>query len=74
MNTRSVKQLLVGLVIILFSLMLVFAGLVFAFLDFAYHASNNSYFDTGPTLMVWLALIVGVVGLAVAYIGFSEKD
>ena len=66
--------MLFSLVMTLFCLMLVFAGLAFAFVDFAYHASNNSYFDTGPTLIVWLALIVGIGGLVVAYTAMTMND
>ncbi len=74
MNNKSAKLMLFSLVMTLFSLMLVFAALAFAFVDFAYHASNNSYFDTGPTLIVWLAIIVGIGGLVVAYTAITGND
>lgn len=69
MNTRGAKQLLMGLAIILFSLMLVFASLAFAFIAYA-----NSPFGYGQDLIVWVAIIAGIVGLAVAYIGFSDNN
>lgn len=69
MNTRGAKQLLMGLAIILFSLMLVFATLAFAFIAYA-----NSPFGSGPGFIVWVAIIAGIVGLAVAYVGFSENN
>jgi hypothetical protein len=69
-TTRGAKRLLMGLAILLFSLMLVFAGLAFAFIAFA----TNSPVGSSPGLIVWLAILVGVVGLAVAYVGFSGND
>jgi hypothetical protein len=63
--------LLMGLAILLFSLVLVFAGLAFAFLDFA-HTLNS--FGGGSSLIVWVAVVVGIVGLAVAYVGVSGND
>lgn len=69
MNTRGAQRLLMGLTIILFSLMLVFAALAFAFIAFA-----NSPFGDGQDLIVWVAIIAGIVRLAVAYVGFSGND
>ena len=67
--------MLMGLAILLFSLILVFAGLAFAFLDFAAHNLNSvGYFGVGSSLIVWVAILVGIAGLAVAYVGFSGDD
>jgi hypothetical protein len=70
LNISGAKRLLMGLAILLFSLILVFAGLAFAFIAFA----TNSPVGSGPGLIVWLAILVGVVGLVVAYVGFSGND
>lgn len=67
--------MLFALVITLFSLMLVFAGLAFAFLEFANRTVVNSApFGGGPTLIVWLAIIVGIGGLVVAYTAITSND
>lgn len=75
LNNRSAKRLLFGLVMTLFSLMLVFAALMFLLLDVAgtvIKASSPVGQETG--IVVWIAIGVGVVGLAVAWVGVARNN
>lgn len=75
MNTRSVKRLLFGLIIMLFSFILVFAGFVLLLLDVAVRVINtDSSVGTEVGIVLLFAVFVGVIGLAVAYVGFAWND
>ena len=75
MNTRGIKNLLFGLVVMLFSLLLALIGFLFLALDVV-----GSVINATPPLgrevlyIIVAALIVAVVGLAIAYIGFGWRD
>jgi hypothetical protein len=75
LNTRSVKRLLFGLVIMLFSFILVFAGFVLLLLDVAVRVINtDSSVGTEVGIVLLFAVFVGTIGLAVAYVGFAWND
>ena len=75
MSTRSVKRLLFGLVIMLFSFILVFAGFVLLLLDVAVRVINtDSSVGTEVGIVLLFAVFVGAIGLAVAYVGFAWND
>ena len=75
MNTRSVKRLLFGLIIMLFSFILVFAGFVLLLLNVAVRMINtDSSVGTEVDIVLLVAVVVGVIGLAVAYVGFAWND
>ncbi len=75
MSTISVKRLLFGLIIMLFSFILVFAGFVLLLLDVVvrvFYTDSSVGNEVGIVLLV--AVFVGVIGLAVAYVGFAWND
>lgn len=75
MTNNGVKQLLFGLAILPFSLVIVFAAFVFLLLDAALATINTpSPIGQDAGLFVWVALGVGVIGLAVAFFGFGRAD
>ena len=75
LNTRSVKRLLFGLIIVLFSFILVFAGFVLLLLDVAVRVINtDSSVGTEVGIVLLFAVFVGAIGLAVAYVGFAWND
>ena len=75
LNTRSVKRLLFGLVIMLFGFILVFAGFVLLLLDVAVRVINaDSSVGQEVGIILLFAVFVGVIGLAVAYVGFAWND
>ena len=75
MNTRSVKRLLFGLIIMLFRFILVFAGFVLLLLDVAARVINtDSSVGTEVDIVLLVAVFVGVIGLAVTYVGFAWND
>lgn len=83
LNTKGAKLLLFGLVITLFSLMLVFAGFMLLLLDFAPHVLgtlvnswDSSFTDTFYYIgtIVGLAIVVGIGGLFVAWFGLNRND
>jgi hypothetical protein len=75
LSTISVKRLLFGLIIMLFSFILVFAGFVLLLLDVVvrvFYTDSSVGNEVGIVLLV--AVFVGVIGLAVAYVGFAWND
>ncbi|HEX5547858.1 MAG TPA: hypothetical protein VFX24_10625 [Ktedonobacterales bacterium] len=69
------KRLLFGLIIMLFSFILVFAGFVLLLLDVVvrvFYTDSSVGNEVGIVLLV--AVFVGVIGLAVAYVGFAWND
>jgi hypothetical protein len=75
LNTISVKRLLFGLIIILFSFILVFAGFVLLLLDVAARVINtDSSVGTEVDIVLLVAVVVGSIGLAVVYVGFAWND
>lgn len=73
MTNTGVKLLLLGLTVVLFSLVLVFASFVFLLLDAAPYLFNAGH-PIGEEVVgiLFLALIVGVVGLTVALFGHGR--
>lgn len=75
LNTRSMKRLLFGLIIMLFSFILVFAGFVLLLLDVAVRVINTDpSVGTEVGIVLLFAIFVGAIGLAVAYVGFAWND
>lgn len=75
MNTRGVKLLFFGLIITLFSLMLVFAGFVSLLLDVAVRAVKTfDPFGGEVYIIVVLAVTAGIGGLFVAWFGLNRND
>jgi hypothetical protein len=69
------KGLLFGLIIMLFSFILVFAGFVLLLLDVAVRVINtDSSVGTEVGIVLLVAVVVGVIGLAFAYVGFAWND
>ncbi|PWT74931.1 MAG: hypothetical protein C5B60_06095 [Chloroflexi bacterium] len=73
--SRSAKRLLFGAVLTLFSLMLVFAAFVSLQVEVAGMTMRTfTGFGQDIIAMVWVAIIVGIVGLAVALLGITRND
>lgn len=77
-NSKGAKQMLLGLALVAFRLLLVLAGFVFFLLDIASYVINAGHpVGTGVSLLVWLALIIGLVGWAwrgLASVATTECD
>lgn len=72
MTNKGVKQLLLGLTVVLFSLMLVLAAVVFLLLAAApYPGRPNS---EGAVVLVFFAFIAGIGGLVLAFAGLGRAD
>ncbi len=79
MNTKGVKLLLFSLIIMLFSLMLVFAGFVYLLLSvapaFIDTSRFNGYSPGGEAYYILvLAIVAGIGGLFVAWFGINRND
>lgn len=80
MNTKGVKLLLFGLIMVLFSLMLVFAGFVIVLLRVAPAIISASGINTsytagrGAYAVVVLAIVAGIGGLFAAWFGVNRND
>ncbi len=76
MNAKGVKLLLFSLIIMLFSLMLVFAGFVYLLLSAAPHLFNGAYPPPGrgAYYILVLAIVAGIGGLFVAWFGINRND
>ncbi len=80
MNTKGVKLLLFSLIIMLFSLMLVFAGFVYLLFDVAVRVVSASYpgvgygVGGGVSILLMLAIVAGIGGLFAAWFGINRND
>ncbi|HET9981087.1 MAG TPA: hypothetical protein VFQ32_11615 [Ktedonobacterales bacterium] len=74
MNTRGIKNLLFGVAVLLFSLLLTFIGFLFLLSSIASSLSNDPSADYGVTVVILAAFVVGAAGLVIAYFGFAGTD
>lgn len=75
LNTKNMKPLLFGLMMMLFRFILVCAGFVLLLLDVAVRVINtDSSVGWEVGIILLFAIIVGGMGLAVAYVGIASKD
>ncbi len=79
MNTKGVKLLLFSVIVMLFSLMLAFAGFVYLLLNvtvaFISATTNQSYHvGRGVFYILVLAIVAGIGGLFVAWFGINRND
>lgn len=75
LNNRSTKWLLFGLVVTLFSLTLAFAAFVFLLIEVAGTAINAARpIGQGINIIVFVAIFIGLLGLAIAYVGAASND
>ena len=67
-------SLLFGVAVLLFSLLLVFIGLLFLLSGIASTLSNSPSAGQGITVIMLAAFVVGAAGLVIAYFGFAGTD
>lgn len=75
MANKGVKQLLLGLTVVLFSLMLVLAAVVLLLIDAVpYLVNAGRPSSEGAVVLVFFAFIAGIGGLVLAFAGIGRAD